>query len=190
MQSKNYTAIPVLLTVLSAAIALSGCATTADSGPRDEGPAPTQQPCIVGTWNLDVPDYEAQSAEFVLGLEIPIEDFSMTGAGTIQFTPDGLVATDIGLTTTGTIVAGDARVPLNVPSGYTASGDWSVSDDGSSIDLANWSNVPDPAIPADAAAPPIPAIDYTDIPTVSATCTETTLVLQGPGAPLSAKWIR
>lgn len=192
MQCSTRNATPTALVALFATVLLGGCAsaTFADRDPADEGSASTQPPCIVGTWNLDVPDYEIQSAEFIHGLNLPIEDFSMDGAGTIQFTEDGLVSTDVGLTMTGIIVAGDTRTPFNTPSAYTASGDWSMGDDAASIDLANWANVPDPSITGDPAAPPIPAIDYTNIPTVSATCTETALVLQGPDAPLSARWTR
>lgn len=183
---------PALVAAVLAAASLAGCTPEplSDPGPVDEGTPSHQDPCIVGTWQLDVLDYGVQAEEYVLGLGLPIVDFAMDGAGTIQFTADGLVSTDIDLTTTGTIVAGDTQVPLNTRSGYTATGDWSEGEDLDSIDLANWSNVPDPDIPVDPAAPPIPAIDYTDIDAVMAFCTETFLVLQAPGAPLSARWTR
>lgn len=192
MQQSLRNATPTVLLALLATMSLAGCAsaTDADRDAIDEGPSSTQQPCIVGIWNLDVLDYETQSSEYVHSLALPIEDFSLDGAGTIQFTAEGLVATDINLTTTGTIVAGDTRTPLNTPSVYTASGDWSMGEDATSIDLANWATVPGPDTTLDPAATSIPPIDYTDIPTVSAHCTETALELQGPGAPLSAKWTR
>lgn len=181
------TAVPLLL--VATAFALAGC--TAPAETPDAEPAPSaEQPCLVGTWQLDVPDYAAQSEAFVLGLGLPIEGFAMTGAGTITFTADGLVATDIDLRTTGTIVADDTRVPLDQPSSYTGSGDWATGADPDTVDLANWANVPDPDVPFDPDAPPVPTIDYTDIPTVSAVCTADDLVLQGPGAPLSALWHR
>jgi hypothetical protein len=169
---------------------LAGC-TAATVDPDDSPDDPTAEaPCIVGTWQLDVADYAAQSEAFVLGLGLPIADFGMTGAGTITFTADGLVATDIDLTTTGTIVAGETQVPLNQRSSYSGSGDWAAGADADTIDLKNWANLPDPEVAVDPAAPPIPAIDYTDIPTVSAPCSENDLVLQGPDAPLAALWHR
>lgn len=169
---------------------LAGCtAGTVEPGDTTDDPT-AETPCIVGTWQLDVADYATQSEAFVLGLGLPIADFGMTGAGTITFTEDGLVATDIDLTTTGTIVAGETSVPLNQRSSYSGSGDWSTGSDADTIDLTNWSNVPDPEVPVDPAAPPILAIDYTDIPTVTAVCSESDLVLQGPDAPLSALWHR
>jgi len=178
------------LVATASLLLLAGCtAGTVDPGGSPEGPT-TEAPCIVGTWQLDVADYASQSEAFVLGLGLPIQDFAMAGAGTITFTADGLVATDIDLTTTGTIVAGDTRVPLNQGSSYSGSGDWSTGSDSDTIDLANWANFPDPDVPVDPAAPPIPAIDYTDIPTVTAACSENDLVLQGPDAPLSALWHR
>lgn len=180
--------------LLAITLALTGCTApggaTTDDDP-DAGPAPTaDDPCIVGSWNLDVPDYAAQSEAYVLGLGLPIEGFDLTGAGKITFTADGLVATDIDLRITGTIVAGETRVPLDTTSAYTGSGDWAIGADPDSIDLANWANVPDPDLPVDPDAPSVPAIDYTDIPTVTAACTATDLTLQGPDAPLSAHWTR
>jgi hypothetical protein len=192
MKLTTRNAVPVLFATMLATVSLAGCSAEAepDREPSDENPSGVQQPCIVGTWNLDVPDYQFQAEEYLLGLGIPIMDYALNGAGTIEFTGDGLVATDIDLTSTGTIVAGDTRVPLDIRSGYTASGNWSPGEDLDSIDLANWSNVPDPSIPVDPAAPPIPAVDYTDVEAVMAFCTENFLVLEVPGAPLSTRWTR
>jgi hypothetical protein len=178
---------------LASTLALTGCAaaTGADSDLPEADAVPTaEHPCVVGTWTLDVADYAAQSEAYVLGLGLPIENFDLTGAGTITFTADGLVATDIDLRTTGDIVAADMRVPLDQRSVYTGSGDWATGSEAETIDLANWANLPDPGLPADPDAPPLPTIDYTDIPTVTALCTDEDLVLQGPDAPLSALWHR
>jgi hypothetical protein len=173
------------------ALLLAGCTGPGDTPePDPDAPPAAEAPCIVGTWQLDVADYAAQSEAFVLGLGLPIEGFGMTGAGQITFTADGLVSTDIELTTTGTIVAGDTAVPLDQPSAYSGSGDWSAGSSEDTIDLANWSNVPDPDVPVSPDGPPVPAIDYTDIPTVTAACTANDLVLQGPEAPISALWHR
>ncbi len=160
--------------------------TDSNSGDQTDG---AEDACIVGTWQLDVPDYAAQSEFYLTSIGVPITEFDMTGAGTIQFTSDGLVSTDIALTTSGTIVSGDAVVPISVPSVYTATGDWSEGSAGETIDLANWSTVPGDA-PVDPGAPQIPAIDYTDIPTVGAVCSADLLVLTAPGAPLQAAWTR
>lgn len=179
------------VTLAATALLLAGCTASGGTPESDpDVPPAADAPCIVGTWQLDVADYAAQSEAFVLGLGLPIEGFGMTGAGTIAFTADGLVATDINLTTTGTIVAGDTMVPLNQPSAYSGSGDWSAGATDDTIDLANWANVPDPDVPVSPDGPPVPAIDYTDIPTVTASCSANDLVLQGPDAPLSALWHR
>lgn len=182
----------VLIFATASLVLLSACSTggTPPSEPADPADAPTaESPCVVGIWQLDVADYAAQSEAFVLGLGLPITEFGMTGAGTITFTADGLVATDISLTTTGTIVAGDTTVPLNQLSAYTGSGDWSLGSDAETLDLANWANVPSPDAPASPDAP-LPTIDYTDIPTVAAECSASDLVLQGPDAPFAALWHR
>jgi hypothetical protein len=187
------TTAPLLFAAALAALSLTGCAPDAepDRDPRpDDSGSGEQQPCIVGTWDLDVLDYETQSIEYFAELGLPIEDFAMGGQGTIRFTADGLVAGEIELAMTGMIVADEVRVPVDTTSGYSASGDWSPGDDLESIDLANWVNLPNSGVPADPDAPPVPAIDYTDIPAVAAHCTETTLVLQAPGAPFYSRWHR
>lgn len=177
------------LALVAITLALAGCSAATETPDADPAPS-ADQPCVVGTWDLDVADYAGQSEEYVLGLGLPIEGFDLTGAGTITFTDDGLVATDIDLRITGTIVAGDTRVPLDQRSAYTGSGDWATGADPDTIDLTNWANVPDPEVVVDPAAPGVPAIDYTDIPTVTADCSDGDLLLQAPGAPLSALWHR
>lgn len=178
--------------VLAAVVALTGCATPdgADPDVPAVDPPTAVEPCVVGTWTLDVPHYAVQSEAYVLGLGLPIQDFDLTGTGTITFSADGLVATDIDLRTTGDIVAADTTVPFDQRSVYTGSGDWATGSDPDTIDLANWATLPDPGVPPDPDAEPLPAIDYTDIPTVSARCTADDLVLQAPDAPLSALWHR
>lgn len=173
----------------AALLLLAGCSTAAPTGSGGDVPPDPDDPCVVGTWYLDVADYAAQSEAFLLETGVPISDFAMDGSGTITFTTDGLVATDIDLTTTGTLVAGDVVVPVDQQSAYTGSGDWSLGAEPDTIDLANWANVPDPDVAADPDAA-TPAIDYTDIPTVTAACSANDLTLQGPDAPLSAHWTR
>lgn len=174
----------------AALLLLAGCSAGTPTPINPEDDPSVELPCIVGTWQLNVADYAAQSEDFVLGLGLPIEEFAMDGSGTITFTPDGLVTSAVDLTTTGTIVAGDTRVPLNQRSAYSGTGDWAAGDVDDTIDLTNWANVYADGAVEDAAEDPIPAIDYTDIPTVTAICTEHDLVLQGPDAPLSALWHR
>jgi hypothetical protein len=173
----------------AALLLLAGCSAGTPSGSGGDATPNPDDPCVVGTWYLDVADYAAQSEAYLVGTGIPITDFAMDGSGTITFTADGLVSTNVDLTTSGTLVAGDAVVPVNQQSAYSGSGDWSAGADADTIDLANWANVPDPAVPVDPDAA-TPAIDYTDIPTVSAACSAHDLTLQGPDAPLSAHWTR
>jgi hypothetical protein len=192
MKRSIHPLVSVTIVTVSATLALSGCAPAPTPGgsPDGNGSSSSQDPCIVGVWNLDVADYGAQSEEYVLGLGLPIEGFAMDGSGTIQFTADGLVSSGVDLTVTGTIVAGETAVPLNTRSAYSASGDWSTGSEASTVDLAHWSSVPDPDVVVDPDSPDLPTIDYTDIPSVQTTCTASTLVIQAPGTPLSARWTR
>jgi hypothetical protein len=147
-------------------------------------------PCAVGLWQLDVADYAAQMDAYLLGIGIPITEFVATGEGTVEFTPDGLASTDIDLTSTGTLVSGDVSVPLTVRSVYTGTGDWSDPGDGLTIDLTNWVTEVDPTVVIDPGAPEFPLIDFTGIPSVSVTCTDTRLTLRGPDAPVTATFTR
>jgi hypothetical protein len=179
------------LVAAMSAVLISGCSAADPASPPGASEEPVAEvPCVVGTWNLDVPDYQVQSLAYLESLGIPIIDYAMTGGGTITFTADGLVATDIDITTSGTLVAGDQRIPMNQRSAYSGSGDWEAGTEPEAIDLSNWTNVLDADVPVDPDAPGAPAIDYTDIPTVSAVCSGDELILQGPDAPLSAHWTR
>lgn len=147
-------------------------------------------PCVVGTWTLDVPDYEAQSQAFLAGQGVPVEGFAMTGAGKATFTDDGMLSADIDLTVNATLQAGDTTVPIEQRTAYTGTGDWVEGDEPGSIDLENWAAVPKEGVENSVEEDGLPTIDFFDIPTIVTTCTADTLVLQGPDAPLAATWHR
>ncbi len=184
------TTIPLTAATL---LLLAGC--TAPVGtPIDEEPVDqtgeAAPPCVVGTWQLDVADYEAQSATYLAGLGIPVAEFAMTGSGEATFTADGLLAADIDLLVNAVLDAGDVRVPVEQRTAYTGSGDWREGDEPWSIDLENWATVPDPDATVGVEEDGLPPIDFFDIPTIVTSCTADTLVLQGPDAPLAATWHR
>ncbi|HRN28528.1 MAG TPA: hypothetical protein PK781_00545 [Terrimesophilobacter sp.] len=188
------TANPIVLTTTIAVTLLTGCSPQPTTEPTETTPRTDsnseQQPCIVGEWMLDVATYAADSENYLLGLAVPVEGFEMSGNGIISFTADGLVAVDIDLTSTGELVARDTRVPFTTPGRYQASGDWGVGS-GDTINLSNWSDdiadTPDPLTPE---TPGAPAISFTDVPSVNATCTEHELHIALPGAPLDTHWFR
>ena len=94
---------------------------------------------------------------------------------------------DIALRTTGTLVAGETSVAVDVPSGYSATGDWSRTGD-ETVQFDNWSKVTetDPL----ASEVEVPAPDYTTLTAIEATCTADQLLLAGPGVPIGATWVR
>lgn len=181
----------VLAVLPLATLLLAGCtpAPTPDPDATDPRPPAVEEEadCVVGTWTLDVPAYAAESEAYVVGLGIPITGFAMTGGGEMTFTDDGLVAVDIALQTTGTIVAGDANVPIDVPSTYTATGDWSRTDL-EMLRFDNWANVViDDGIPPEV---DLPGLDVTQLADVEAQCTSDSLYIAGPGVPIGALWTR
>lgn len=141
-------------------------------------------------WQLDVADYAAHMEAYLVEVGVPITDFAVAGDGTVEFTLEGRAETDIDLTSTGTLVAGDVSVPLSVRSVYTGTGDWSDPGDGMTIDLTNWVTEVDPTVVIEPGAPEFPAIDFTGIPSVSVTCTDTRLTLRGQDAPVTATFTR
>jgi len=188
------------------ALIVTGCSggTGPEPDPADP-PAVTDPPpaglgdtaCIVGTWNLDVGAYRAEAEGYLTGLGIPIFDFDMSGFQTLQFTEDGLLAVDTDLTSTGTIVAGDVSVPVNVRSAETASAEWgwnaSAADSTGLVDIAEWQIVDVEAETAEEAVEagvdfPPPRFDG-ESSTLLADCDADTLLLQG-GGPLTALWNR
>ena len=179
--------VPTALVV----VVLAGCAGAPGPDPDATDPRPPgaqeTDDCLVGTWNLDVPAYAGESEAYLVGLGIPIVDFAMDGTGTLVFTADGLVSVDIALRTTGTLVAGETSVAVDVPSGYSATGDWSRTGD-ETVQFDNWSKVTetDPL----ASEVEVPAPDYTTLTAIEATCTADQLLLAGPGVPIGATWVR
>lgn len=169
------------------AFALTGCTASPVSDPAVTDPAPpadsATDDCVVGTWNLNVPAYAADSEAFLLSTGLPLEAFAMDGAGKVTFTDDGLVAAEIALTTDVTV----GGMPLSVPSDYTASADWSRTGDGT-LQFDNWARVTDePDIPPEVE---VPELDVTQLADVTVECSSGALFLQGADAPFGAAWTR
>lgn len=182
---------PLMVLAGIAALTLSGCGVSPSpdsEDDRNEGSA--DAPCVVGTWALDVAEYEASSIGYFASLPLPVQDFQMDGDGTIKFTADGLVASEMNLQMTGRIVYRDVSVPFDTPSFYKGSGDWSTGELENTIDFANWANVSESSDSDDPSAPPVPTIDYSSMPSVNVQCTADTLRIQAPEAPFASVWHR
>lgn len=189
------TALTASLLAIVAVTTLAACSapTTPDSAPdptSSSADGGADAPCVVGLWQLDVADYAAQMGAYLVNVGVPMTNFAATGDGTVEFTLDGLATTDIDLTSTGTIVAGETSVPLTVRSVYTGTGDWSDPGDGVTIELENWVTEVDPTVVLEPGAPELPAIDFTGIPLVEVTCTDDRLTLRGQDAPVPATFTR
>jgi len=158
-------------TVTVAAIALlAACsAVPADSGPDPDAvdPAPPAgsdaADCLTGgPWSLDLPDYAEQAQSYLVGLGIPISDFTMAGSQTVQFTDDG-------------------PLPISVHSDLGGSGDWSIDGSGM-MTIDNWAAIG--SAPTDPATGiELPAPDYSSISPVGVTCQPGLLTLTAPESP-------
>lgn len=182
-----------------APLVIAGCSIQEPEPPQPEEDLPAAEEetdCVVGSWTLDVADYEGQTGEYIGGLGIPIEGYHLAGLGDLRFTADGLVAVSIDLVTTGTIVTPEISVPLEEPSHYSASGDW-VRDDIGVLTFNNWTlttaDDPDAGLPLEGdetGMDGLPELDFTQLAAVTAECDAETLLLQGDGAPVSSLWFR
>ncbi len=203
MRSVRFTQVALMG---ATALVLAGCSGATGPEPDPADPPPASDPaseglgdtaCVVGTWNLDVPNYRTQAEAYLTGLGIPIVDFDMVGSQKLQFTEDGLLAVDTDLTTSGTLVAGDVSVPVNVRTAETASAEWgwnagSPASTGS-LDIALWQIVDVEAETAEEAAEagfdvPPPRFEG-ESSTLVVDCDAQNMLLQG-GGPLTALWNR
>lgn len=178
---------PALGIALLAVAVTTGCTATPVSDPAVTDPAPPgdvdADDCVVGTWNLDVDAYAADSESYLVSIGIPVESFLMAGVGKLTITDDGLVATEISLDTTAAV----GGVAVSAPSKYTATGDWSRTGD-DSLQFDNWARVGDePDIPPEVE---LPQLDVTQLSDVAVECSADSLFLQGSGAPFGASWSR
>lgn len=183
-------------------LVLTGCSVSPPTAPEPDDPEPATgaegQPteCIVGTWELIVPDYALQADEYLTGLGIPLENFTMDGAQVLTLTEDGLLAVDTDLTSTGDLVAGSTILPFSITTVETATAEWGwdagdLAGDGV-IQIAEYLVVESATeTPAEAAAagvePPVPTLGEGAQLTVD--CDANNLLLSG-GGPLSAAFAR
>jgi hypothetical protein len=190
MRTPSFTSKPAVALAAMTLLVLTGCsAGTGTSGDEGTPPADAEVPCLVGTWNLDVPDYEAQTGQYLLETGIPIVEYAMTGSGEVTFTADGSLSTDINLLVDAVMEAGGTRVLIEQSSVYTGSGDWADGAAPDTIDLTNWASVQGLGA-ADSSDGALPPVTFFDIPSLTAVCTADTLTLQGPDAPFSSNWTR
>ena len=139
--------------------------------------------CLTGApWSLNLPDYAEQAQTYMVGLGIPISEFSMSGSQTVQFTDGGLMSVLTDVTSAGTLdVPGVGPFPLNVHSDLGGSGDWSLDDSGM-MTIQNWASLgsseADPTTGAE-----VPVLDFSTIDAVGVTCQPGLLSLTAPDSP-------
>jgi hypothetical protein len=186
------TTAPLALIALTALL-LSGCSAAQPEERGDFGlppePAPPSEPCIVGVWNLDVGDYEAQSILYINSLEVPMEDFTLTGSQTLSATADGLFRLDTNITTGGNItIPGYLRYYETTTTGFSTA-EWSEGESGT-IDLDNWVDDLETTGDAPEETGLGGGVGFGSVPNVIADCEGNRLSLQGLELPLVSHWTR
>lgn len=186
----------VLVGIALATLLLAGCTgvdpfgiPADDHGTGGTGAGAPSEPCIVGAWNLDVGDYEAQSIVYINGLAVPMDNFYLTGSQTLSATADGLFRLDTNITTGGDItLPGYLHVVETTTTGISTA-EWSAGDAGT-INLDNWVDelVTTGDAPEDTGLGG--GVGFGNVANVSMTCDSDRLTLQGPDAPLVSRWNR
>ena len=162
---------------------LAGCSAGTPTSTGDFGlPEEETGPCIVGTWQLDVADYSAQSESWLQSQNPDLIDFEMTGSAQVTFTASG-ISSVVDLSTSVIMLAGEQPMLEEARNAYSGSGDWAQGDDANEIEFSYWATSPDPG--AD-----IPTVDFFAVPSLTYTCSQTELGLTSTGAPLTARWNR
>ena len=169
-----------ILVASASLLLLAGC--SAGSGTDFGLPEEAAGPCIVGTWQLDVADYSAQSETWLQSQNPDYIDVEMTGSARVTFTASTLTSV-VDLSTSVILLAGEQPMLEEGRNAYTGSGDWAEGDDANTIEFSYWATSPDPG--AD-----IPTVDFFAVPSLTYTCTATDLALTSTGAPLTARWHR
>jgi hypothetical protein len=191
--SVKTTALLNVTTVALATLLLAGCSASATGERSDFGfppdpPAPSE-PCIVGVWTLDVGDYEAQSIVYINSLEVPMEDFTLTGSQTLSVTADGLFRLDTNVTTGGNMtLPGYLRYYETTTTGLSTA-EWSAGDSGTII-LTDW--VDDLHTTGDAPEESGlgGGVGFGYESTINATCEADRLTLSGNVLPVVSRWTR
>lgn len=184
--------IPVV-GALAAVLIVTGCAATSTPSEDPVEPGATQEPvtagdadsCLIGTWELDLPDYVSQAAEYLKSVGIPLESLDASGTQQVSFTRNEL-SDDITVTTDMDWNASIRGITIGVPVENVGQGEWTAGD-GDRIDVANWSWVIEAEV-APESAPTIPLIDPST--GVTAVCSGDTLTLRGDSAPLVGRFVR
>jgi len=183
------------LAAIAAGLILAGCTGTPTADPTPEpDPAGAVEPpaaessggdtaCVVGTWTLDLPDYEAQAEAYLVSLGIPLESLALSGSMTLDITPiyfgisSALVAD--------AVVHG---IPISAPQEFSGGADWQwEADDETTMAFDAWAWGVEPVTVEDAPAAP-PLIDP-DMP-VKVTCAGDRLTVQSAAAPLVGRFTR
>ena len=181
---------PRVAAALAAVALLAGCsAASSDTAPDPDAVDPVPpaiddvSDCLTGApWSLNLSDYADQAQTYMVGLGIPISEFSMSGSQTVQFTDDGLMSVLTDVTSEGTLdVPGVGPFPLSVHSDLGGSGDWSLDDSGM-MTIQNWASLgsseADPTTGAE-----VPVLDFSTIDAVGVTCQPGLLSLTAPDSP-------
>ncbi len=145
-------------------------------------PSDPQTDCLVGEWTLDTEDYQAQAFAYLSGLGIPLESLTVGGQQVIEFQDRGVMSVRTDLEVNASVFGN----PISATSQSSGNGEWSTNGGALTVENWIWGIEPTPTTPDQ---PSVPLFDPTAGPS-TAVCAGDSVRLQGPGAPLSATFVR
>ncbi|MFZ1411843.1 MAG: hypothetical protein WAS07_10320 [Micropruina sp.] len=164
--------LPVVSATSTASTSVTPSSTT-DPGDTD---------CVVGTWLLDVNNFQGRAAVYLKSLGIPLDSLAMSGSQTLELRADGYlwIGTDL---ITNASVAGH---PVRAVTRSVGSGDWGWNADGT-LQVDDFEYLVEPRVPP-GGTPNIPSVDWSA--PVTMVCTDDTLTVRGSNAPLTGRFTR
>lgn len=187
--------IPIVV-LAAAGLVLAGCSTGAPTpsgttaAPDETGATGTGDlaRCLDGDWDLDV-DHLADQLAAVAGLSgVPVAELAVRGDGELEFDDDDddEVDGDLDLRVTGELEDG---TPFDIAVDVDFEGDWAPGDEPGTISIERWDY--DVDSPAGTAGVDLPRpMDFSDLPTIRADCSDDVLVLGAGEGPLEVRWLR
>lgn len=138
--------------------------------------------CLLGDWELQTDLYTEDAFEWTLSQGVQIDSLQISGSYTLHVLEDGIDI--VSMLQTDGVVRG---IPVTSHDHYTGSGEWWWEDAlDSSITISEWHY--DGAGPSSEAGPPV--IDPLSGQPIRIACDGDTMLISGPGAPLTGTFFR
>ena len=183
-----------ILLVALGLLVLSGCtpttsSTTPPAGGDDSSGADVSAPCFVGTWDLDVAQFEDDATPFASTEGVPLAELFVGGTQSLEITADGRVVLRTDLTVDSRVESGAFTHSWSSNTLNHGDGNWSSTSD-DMLTISDFDFYTSEVTTSEEGAPVFSGCDFTAVPSVHVECDQDRLFLTGPDAPYGTYWTR